>query len=240
MSCPRRRTKRSPFMYDDIPAIDPANEYIPLKTFIVDLSLLPALGPRLLLDGHERKNNGQFNYLDGPPDSSESFSLILPFEKASTVPDSEESRRRDTPVLLDGPGIPTGFTFGLMDIVTHPFWFMLLYDLALDKEHPAVSWNVNANLINHFYPSLHQLAYVLTIAHFNEEPIDDVPLITSSSGRSAGRPRRSARTSNAWHKAACRRIMSAPSVLSWTTAIAFTNGARKTASPSTCWTLPNT
>ena len=92
----------------------------------------------------------------------------------------EETRRRETPIVLDDSGVPSGFTFGLLDIVTYPFLFMLAYSVKLDSaridNHDGGQlWMLNSNMLNHFYPTLRRFT-VLTIPHWDEEPIDDAPI----------------------------------------------------------------
>ena len=117
--------------------------------------------------------------MEGPA-SKDPFTINLPFDKLRELLAREETRRRDTPIVLDDSGVPSGFTFGLLDIVTYPFWFMLTHSVQLDAARidngdGGQLWMVNSNLLNHFYPTLRRFA-VLTIPHFDEEPIDDAPI----------------------------------------------------------------
>ena len=143
---------------------------------------MPALGPRLFLDGHQHRlkdARGTINCLDGPADN-DPFRLHLPFAKLREFLASQEMQRSKAPIVLDDPGVPPGFTFGLLDIVTYPFLFMLVYPVEPETQDAAElaarHWQVNSNLLNHFYPALRHCASVLSIPHFDEEPIDDAPV----------------------------------------------------------------
>jgi hypothetical protein len=164
-------------LYPGIPVIDANHAFYPLKTFAVDLELMPALGPRLFLD-KKRAAVGTINSLDGPADT-DSFRVGMPFDKLRDFLATEETRRRANPIVLDDPGAPPGFTFGLLDVVTYPFWFKLIYPVKRHCEDDAdladTAWQINSNLVNIFYPALRHFAAVLTIPHFDEEPIDDAP-----------------------------------------------------------------
>jgi hypothetical protein len=175
----RRGGTANPYLYPDIPAITLGYKHCPLKAFVVDLELLPALAPRVFLD-RLKPAKGTINGLDGPA-STGGFTISQTFPKLRAFLASEETRRRETPIVLDGSGIPSGFTFGLLDIVTYPFVFMLTHSVELDSQMISDGngwqlWMVNSNLLNHYYPPLRRLASVLTIPHFDEEPIDDAPI----------------------------------------------------------------
>jgi hypothetical protein len=172
----REKPINTPYLYKDIPAVEAhGRDDCPLKAFIVALELLPALGPRLFLDGPDAKE-GTINPLDGPA-STKRLQINLPFDKLREFLKKEERHRSTRPIPLDVSHIPQRFTFGLLDIVTYPFWFMLTHSLDMDeKDAGGQLWRVNSNLINHFYPSLREVAAVLTIAHVHEEPIDDAPV----------------------------------------------------------------
>lgn len=166
-------------LYPGIPEIEANHDFCPLKAFAVSLDLMPALGPRLFLDG-KNSAQGTINPLDGPA-SKDAFLLSLPFAKLREFLATQEIRRSKNPIVLDGPGIPPGFTFGLLDIVTYPFWFMLVYPVEREDDQDEGElrrkvWEVNSNLLNRFYPSLRRFAAVLTIIHIDEEPIDDAPV----------------------------------------------------------------
>ena len=174
----RSRGTAAPHLYPGIPAIEPGHAFCPLKAFAVDLELMPALGPRLFLDGG-KDVRGLINCLDGPADT-DPFRMYLPFDKLREFLAREETLRRKTLIVLDDPGVPPGFTFGLLDIVTYPFRFMLVYPTVRDDkdagELAAKHYQVNSNLLNLFYPSLRDVASVLSLPHFDEEPIDDAPV----------------------------------------------------------------
>ncbi len=165
-------------LYPGIPAIDANHDFYPLKAFAVGLELMPALGPRLFLD-RKRAAVGTINSLDGPS-NTDSFTIGMPFDKLREFLATEETRRCTNPIVLDDPAVPLGFTFGVLDIVTYPFWFNLIYRVKPEYEDDAdlanTAWEINSNLVNIFYPALRHFAAVLTIPHFDEEPIDDAPL----------------------------------------------------------------
>lgn len=167
----------TPYLYPHIPTIAAHHAFCPLKTFAVGLDLMPALGPRLFLD-RKRAATGYFTHLDGPADT-DSFGISLPFGKLREFLAEEETRRRKPPILLDFPGVPPGFAFGLLDIVTFPFWFNLVYPVKREYEDSNdlanTAMEINSNLLNLFYPTLRSISSVLTIPHFDEEPIDDAP-----------------------------------------------------------------
>jgi hypothetical protein len=168
--------KLSPFLYPDIPIIEDDHEFFSIKSFFVDVELLPALYPRLFLDGRELKEKGSINTLEGPADNA-SFQINVHFDKMREMLSNQENRRRSEPIHFDAASVPADFTFGLLDIVTYPFWFMLTYSINLDEENTGEQlWQINSNLVNHFFPSLRLMGGVLTILHFNEEPIDDAPI----------------------------------------------------------------
>jgi hypothetical protein len=136
------------------------------------------LSQPLFLD-RKRPATGTINGLEGPA-SKDPFTISLPFGKLRELLADEEARRREIPIVLDDARVPGDFTFGLLDIVTYPFRFMLAYSIRLDSDRLANGdggqlWMINSDLLNHFYPSLRRFA-VLTIPHFDEEPIDDAPI----------------------------------------------------------------
>lgn len=174
-----RGNAAAPWLYPEIPAIEPGHDFYPLKAFAVDVELVPALGPRLFLD-RTKAARGTINCLDGPADT-DPFRIHLPLDKLREFLAREETRRREMPMVLDDPGIPPGFRFGLLNIVTYPFRFMLTYRVKPDAKEDsgdlaARHWQVNSNLLNVFYPDLRRIGSVLSIPHFDEDPIDDAPV----------------------------------------------------------------
>ncbi len=165
------RDNGNSYLYRDIPLV--ADRYLvePIKTVVVDVSLMKSFYPRILLDGRE-KRGALINNLDGPK-TIENFILKLPNEILYKHLKEIESVRINDPIYI---GKANDFVLGIIDIVTYPFYFSLTHGINLNiNERSSLIWKINSNILNHYCPLLRTLGCLLTISHFNENPIPGAP-----------------------------------------------------------------
>jgi hypothetical protein len=159
------------YLFPELPAFEmdyPVDLY---KTFVVHVSLLNAFHFRVFMD-QEEKRSGVINTLKGPVDA-ESSPTALPFEEAYSLLRESESLMARKQITLN---IETDFVLGAIDIVTFPVFYSLIHNVELSQENGGLLlWKINSNILNYYYPLLHKTDGVLSVLHFNEEPIDDAP-----------------------------------------------------------------
>lgn len=78
-------------------------------------------------------------------------------------------------LVAAGHRAPDGEPLALIDIVTYPLYLSLIYDIPL-TETGGELFAINHNWLVGAFPDLPEIsAGMLSVFHFNEEPVDDAP-----------------------------------------------------------------
>jgi len=153
--------------FEDIPPQDPAENMLPIKTFVFEYRWYATAIINALSDSGEIRDAVWLTCINSGLEGAKipGDRIVGMVERGLILQPYEGWVAR-----MGGPP----FSAALIDIVTYPFYFALIHDVDLRKD-PKALFKININLIAPYVDHFGEAASILSLQHSNEDPIDDAP-----------------------------------------------------------------